>query len=132
MSYRPGAKVAPSAGGGVARADQLAGEPLALRPTVLDGVGGFIESPKLYPYLSGRKNLEGLARLDGLDSLLSIVQMPAGIPVATMAIGGGTNAGLMAARIVAIGDPSLTESLDEHERGLRAATAEKNERLGDV
>jgi 5-(carboxyamino)imidazole ribonucleotide mutase len=73
-----------------------------------------------------------LARLDGLDSLLSIVQMPAGIPVATMAIGGGTNAGLMAVRILATGDDPLTEALEGYEAELRAATAAKNDRLGDV
>lgn len=73
-----------------------------------------------------------LARLDGLDSLLSIVQMPAGIPVATMAVGGGTNAGLMAARILATDDDQLTEALQGYEAELRAMTAAKNERLGDV
>src|SRR5689334_13861995 len=52
-----------------------------------------------------------LARLDGLDSLLSIVQMPAGIPVATVSIGGARNAGLLAARILASGDPALTARL---------------------
>ena len=73
-----------------------------------------------------------LARLDGLDSLMSIVQMPAGIPVATMAIGGATNAGLMAARILAGTDDRLRTALVEHEAGLREATAAKNERLGEV
>ncbi len=48
-----------------------------------------------------------LDRLDGLDSLLSIVQMPAGVPVATVGIGGGRNAGLLAVRILAAGDPEL-------------------------
>ena len=48
-----------------------------------------------------------LARLDGLDSLLSIVQMPAGVPVATVSIGGGRNAGLLAVRILASSDPTL-------------------------
>ncbi|HST67301.1 MAG TPA: 5-(carboxyamino)imidazole ribonucleotide mutase [Mycobacteriales bacterium] len=48
-----------------------------------------------------------LAHLDGLDSLLSIVQMPAGIPVATVAVGGARNAGLLAVRILAAGDPAL-------------------------
>jgi 5-(carboxyamino)imidazole ribonucleotide mutase len=48
-----------------------------------------------------------LDRLDGLDSLLSIVQMPAGVPVATVSIGGGRNAGLLAVRILAAGDPEL-------------------------
>ena len=48
-----------------------------------------------------------LDRLDGLDSLLSIVQMPAGVPVATVGIGGGRNAGLLAVRILTAGDPEL-------------------------
>ena len=67
-----------------------------------------------------------------MDSLLSIAQMPAGIPVATMAVGGGTNAGLMAARILAAADDQLTEALQGYEAELRATTAAKNERLGDV
>ena len=51
--------------------------------------------------------------LHGIDSLLSIAQMPAGVPVATMAIGGATNAALFAARILALGDPALAAKLDE-------------------
>jgi 5-(carboxyamino)imidazole ribonucleotide mutase len=51
--------------------------------------------------------------LHGLDSLLSIVQMPAGVPVATMAIGGAANAALYAARILALHDPALAAALDE-------------------
>lgn len=55
-----------------------------------------------------------LANLDGLDSLLSIVQMPGGVPVATLAIGkpGAINAGLLAASILALGDPALAERLE--------------------
>src|SRR5712672_1941042 len=49
-----------------------------------------------------------LKYLDGMDSLLSIVQMPAGVPVATVSIGGARNAGLLAVRILAAGDPLLT------------------------
>jgi len=49
--------------------------------------------------------------LGGMDSLLSIVQMPRGIPVATVAIGNATNAGLLAAAILALGDPALSERL---------------------
>jgi 5-(carboxyamino)imidazole ribonucleotide mutase len=49
--------------------------------------------------------------LGGMDALLSIVQMPAGVPVATMAIGGAVNAALMAARILAVSDPGITEAL---------------------
>lgn len=73
-----------------------------------------------------------LKTLDGLDSLLSIAQMPAGIPVATMAIAGGTNAGLLAVRILATTDGALADALEAYERELRATTAAKNERLGDI
>ncbi|MDH2904282.1 MAG: 5-(carboxyamino)imidazole ribonucleotide mutase [Actinomycetota bacterium] len=52
-----------------------------------------------------------LARLDGLDSLLSIVQMPRGVPVATVAINGAANAGLLAARILGVSDPHIAERL---------------------
>lgn len=72
-----------------------------------------------------------LSRLDGLDSLLSIVQMPRGVPVATMAIGGAENAGLMAVRILATSDPTLTAALDEHRASLRQAVVDKNARLLD-
>lgn len=57
--------------------------------------------------------------LDGLDSLLSIVQMPAGVPVATVAIGGARNAGLLAVRILAGGDPELTARMLAFQAGLR-------------
>jgi len=59
-----------------------------------------------------------LAHLDGLDSLLSMVQMPRGVPVATVAVNGARNAGLLAVRILAIGDDSLTASLDEFQREI--------------
>lgn len=72
-----------------------------------------------------------LARLDGLDSLLSIVQMPRGVPVATMAIGGATNAGLMAVRILASTDSDLTAALDDHRARLREIVADKNAGLAD-
>jgi 5-(carboxyamino)imidazole ribonucleotide mutase len=55
-----------------------------------------------------------LARLDGLDSLLSIVQMPRGVPVATMAINGAANAGLLAARILSLDDPVLAAALEAY------------------
>ena len=70
-----------------------------------------------------------LAKLDGLDSLLSIVQMPAGIPVATVSIGGARNAGLLAARILASGDPALTARLADYAASLEALVAEKNAAL---
>ena len=67
-----------------------------------------------------------LRHLDGLDSLLSIVQMPAGIPVATVAVGGARNAGLLAARILALGDPVLTERLAEARRGRERMAIEQD------
>lgn len=70
-----------------------------------------------------------LKNLDGLDSLLSIVQMPAGIPVATVAIGNARNAGLLAVRILAAGDAVLTAKLREFAAGLEQLVAEKNANL---
>jgi len=59
-----------------------------------------------------------LDRLDGLDSLLSIVQMPAGVPVATVSIGGGRNAGLLAVRILASGDETLRAAVTRFQAAL--------------
>jgi 5-(carboxyamino)imidazole ribonucleotide mutase len=70
-----------------------------------------------------------LAKLDGMDSLLSIVQMPAGIPVATVSIGGARNAGILAARILGSGDPSLTAKLAAFAQGLESLVDEKNAAL---
>ena len=70
-----------------------------------------------------------LSRLDGLDSLLSIVQMPSGVPVATVSIGGARNAGLLAVRILAATDPALTARLDDFARSLQAQVAQKNAAL---
>jgi 5-(carboxyamino)imidazole ribonucleotide mutase len=70
-----------------------------------------------------------LARLDGLDSLLSIVQMPTGIPVATVAIGNAKNAGLLAARILSTSDETLAAKLADYAAGLEQLVAEKNAKL---
>ena len=67
-----------------------------------------------------------LAQLDGLDSLLSIVQMPAGVPVATVSIGGARNAGLLAIRMLAISDPLLETALAEFARALEDTVTAKN------
>ena len=67
-----------------------------------------------------------LKHLDGLDSLLSIVQMPAGVPVATVSIGGARNAGLLAVRMLGIGDPSLVERMVGYQRGLVDLVVEKD------
>lgn len=66
-----------------------------------------------------------LEYLDGMDSLLSIVQMPAGVPVAAVAIGNARNAGLLAVRILAAGDPALTERMLAFQDELRAIATAK-------
>jgi len=70
-----------------------------------------------------------LARLDGLDSLLSIVQMPAGVPVATVAVGGARNAGLLAVRILAAGDPDLLARMTEFQAELERSVLAKDAAL---
>jgi 5-(carboxyamino)imidazole ribonucleotide mutase len=70
-----------------------------------------------------------LAHLDGLDSLLSIVQMPAGIPVATVAVGGARNAGLLAVRILAVSDEPLRERMMAFQRQLRDTAQAKGAAL---
>ncbi|MEY8017815.1 5-(carboxyamino)imidazole ribonucleotide mutase [Mycobacterium servetii] len=67
-----------------------------------------------------------LARLDGLDSLLSIVQMPAGVPVATVSIGGGRNAGLLAVRILASSDAALRARVVEFQNELAESVRTKD------
>jgi 5-(carboxyamino)imidazole ribonucleotide mutase len=70
-----------------------------------------------------------LAHLDGMDSLLSIVQMPAGVPVATVGVGNARNAGLLAVRILATGDDTLRARLDQARDDLAALVREKDARL---
>ncbi len=70
-----------------------------------------------------------LAQLDGLDSLLSIVSMPAGVPVATVAIGGARNAGLLAVRILAAADAGLREKMVAFQDQLRRTAQAKGEAL---
>ncbi len=67
--------------------------------------------------------------LGGVDSLYSIVQMPSGIPVATVAIGGGTNAGILAAKILATSDEALLARLEAYIKDLGAQVEEKDARL---
>jgi 5-(carboxyamino)imidazole ribonucleotide mutase len=70
-----------------------------------------------------------LENLSGLDSLLSIVQMPAGIPVATVAVGNARNAGLLAVRILAVDDAALAGRLQVFADGLAATVAEKDKKV---
>ena len=68
----------------------------------------------------------GGSELNGVDALYSIVQMPAGVPVATMAIGGARNAGLMAVRILGASDPALREAMVRFQASLEAMVVEKD------
>jgi 5-(carboxyamino)imidazole ribonucleotide mutase len=70
--------------------------------------------------------------LNGLDSLYSIVQMPAGIPVATVAIGNATNAGLLAVQILATQDPALLAQVQSYRQSLKDMVLEKQTRLAEV
>ncbi|MDE5907639.1 MAG: 5-(carboxyamino)imidazole ribonucleotide mutase [Lachnospiraceae bacterium] len=70
--------------------------------------------------------------LGGRDSLYSIVQMPSGIPVATVAINGGANAGLLAAKILATSDGELLKKLKDYSQNLKESVQKKDERLAQV
>jgi 5-(carboxyamino)imidazole ribonucleotide mutase len=70
-----------------------------------------------------------LKHLDGLDSLLSIVQMPAGVPVATVSVAGARNAGLLAVRILSTASPQLRVRMVEFQESLKALVAEKDANL---
>ena len=70
--------------------------------------------------------------LGGVDSLYSIVQMPSGIPVATVAINGGQNAGILAAKILAVSDAALLERLKNYSESLKESVQEKDAKLKEV
>ncbi len=70
--------------------------------------------------------------LGGRDSLYSIVQMPSGIPVATVAIGGGANAGILAVKMLAISDEALLGKLKEYTKGLKESVEKKAAKLEEV
>lgn len=70
-----------------------------------------------------------LKDLDGLDSLLSIVQMPSGVPVATVSIGGAKNAGLLAARILGAGDPALQDKMVAYQEKMAEEVEQKDKNL---
>ncbi|WP_237791409.1 5-(carboxyamino)imidazole ribonucleotide mutase [Corynebacterium accolens] len=70
-----------------------------------------------------------LKDLDGLDSLLSIVQMPSGVPVATVSIGGAKNAGLLAARILGAGDPALRDKMVAYQEKMAKEVEQKDKNL---
>lgn len=88
---------------------------------VIAGAGGAAHLPGMFAAVTTLPVIGvpiALARLDGLDSLLSIVQMPRGVPVATVSINGAANAGLLAVRILGVNNPAIAESLEEYRREL--------------
>jgi len=72
-----------------------------------------------------------LKDLDGLDSLLSIVQMPGGVPVATVSIGGAKNAGLLATRILGAGDPAIQDKMVDYQKQMAEEVEQKDKNLRD-
>jgi 5-(carboxyamino)imidazole ribonucleotide mutase len=70
--------------------------------------------------------------LDGLDALLSIVQMPPGIPVATVGVNGALNAGILAAQMISLADAPLAEKLAAYKEGLKSKIVKANEELSEV
>ncbi|WP_243077072.1 5-(carboxyamino)imidazole ribonucleotide mutase [Microbacterium sp. SS28] len=99
---------------------------------IIAGAGGAAHLPGMLASLTALPVVGvpvPLAYLDGMDSLLSIVQMPAGIPVATVSIGGAKNAGLLAARILGTTDAALGDRVEEYARDLESQVEAKNRRL---
>lgn len=90
---------------------------------IIAGAGGSAHLPGMVAALSQLPvigvPLKSTNSLDGWDSILSILQMPAGIPVATVALNGGKNAGILAAQILAVGDEILPKRIADYREGLR-------------
>lgn len=101
---------------------------------IIAGAGGAAHLPGMLASVTGLPVIGvpvQLATLDGMDSLLSIVQMPAGIPVATVSINGAKNAGILAARILGTTDAATAAAIDAYAQDLEAQVEEKNRRLKD-
>ncbi|MEY4397226.1 MAG: 5-(carboxyamino)imidazole ribonucleotide mutase, partial [Actinomycetota bacterium] len=101
---------------------------------VIAGAGGAAHLPGMLASVTSLPVIGvpvALDKLDGMDSLLSIVQMPGGIPVATVAIGNSKNAGLLALRMLSISDAGLATKLDAYAAELKDMVAAKNTALKD-
>lgn len=101
---------------------------------VIAGAGGAAHLPGMLASVTSLPVIGvpvALAQLDGMDSLLSIVQMPSGVPVATVGIGNSKNAGLLALRMLSVSQPHLASKLDEFAEGLKDIVATKNTALKD-
>ena len=99
---------------------------------VIAGAGGSAHLPGMLASVTSLPVIGvpiALSQLDGMDSLLSIVQMPAGVPVATVSIDGAKNAALLAVRILAAHDPALRVQLDAHRVDLANTVEIKNNNL---
>jgi 5-(carboxyamino)imidazole ribonucleotide mutase len=99
---------------------------------IIAGAGGAAHLPGMLASVSTLPVIGvpvALSKLDGMDSLLSIVQMPAGIPVATVSIGGAKNAGILAARILGAFDTKLSDAVAAYSEDLKVQVAEKNAKL---
>jgi 5-(carboxyamino)imidazole ribonucleotide mutase len=110
-------------------AQQAAGRGLRV---IVAGAGGAAHLPGMVAALTPLPVIGvpvPLAHLDGMDSLLSIVQMPAGVPVATVSIGGARNAGLLAVRILAAADPDLATRMAAFQEQLAATARAKDAAL---
>ncbi|MFM6967850.1 MAG: 5-(carboxyamino)imidazole ribonucleotide mutase [Microbacteriaceae bacterium] len=101
---------------------------------VIAGAGGAAHLPGMLASVTSLPVIGvpvALDKLDGMDSLLSIVQMPGGIPVATVAIGNSKNAGLLALRMLSISEPDIAAKLDAYATDLADMVAAKNSALKD-
>jgi 5-(carboxyamino)imidazole ribonucleotide mutase len=99
---------------------------------IIAGAGGAAHLPGMAAALSVLPVIGvpiGATRLEGMDALLSIVQMPAGVPVATVAIDNAANAAILAAQMIATGDLELRERLRAYKSGLRDTVLEKSAKL---
>jgi 5-(carboxyamino)imidazole ribonucleotide mutase len=99
---------------------------------IIAGAGGAAHLPGMLASVSSLPVIGvpvSLNNLDGMDSLLSIVQMPAGVPVATVSIDGAKNAGLLALKILGISDQAIQKKLDIYREDLQKLVEEKNKNL---
>lgn len=99
---------------------------------IIAGAGGAAHLPGMLASVSSLPVIGvpvSLNKLDGMDSLLSIVQMPAGVPVATVSIDGAKNAGLLALKILGVSDAAIQKKLDNYREDLQKLVEEKNQNL---
>lgn len=103
---------------------------------IIAGAGGAAHLPGVVAALSPLPvigvPIKASISIDGWDSILSILQMPPGIPVATVGLDGARNAGILAAQILATGDPKVMEKMEQFKKGLASKIVKANEQLQEV